>query len=120
MTVRPQMSQNLFDAGRRRAGMYRRLRTIKVRWLLIDKRHLLPSGVQHGTLLIKLAATSVNSIDTKRREGALAIAPPLPAVLGSDIAGAEVIKFREEKVEAYVERLTAGLGFDCRLRYGGR
>lgn len=43
-------------------------------------------SVQHGTLLIKLAATSVNSIDIKIREGALAIAPPLPAVLGSDIA----------------------------------
>jgi len=37
--------------------------------------------------LIKLAATSVNSIDIKIREGALTIAPSLPAVLGSDIAG---------------------------------
>jgi NADPH:quinone reductase len=42
---------------------------------------------QPGTLLVKLVATSVNSIDIKIREGGLAIAPPLPAVLGSDIAG---------------------------------
>jgi NADPH:quinone reductase len=47
-------------------------------------------NVRHGTLLIKLAATSVNSIDIKIREGALAIAPSLPAVLGSDIAGTVV------------------------------
>ena len=44
-------------------------------------------GVRRGTLLIRSAATSVNSIDIKIREGALTIAPPLPAVLGSDIAG---------------------------------
>lgn len=47
-------------------------------------------AVQRGTLLIELPATSVNSIDIKIREGALAIAPPLPAVLGSDIAGTVV------------------------------
>jgi NADPH:quinone reductase len=44
-------------------------------------------AVRSGTLLIRLAATSVNSIDIKIREGALTIAPPLPAVLGSDLAG---------------------------------
>ena len=44
-------------------------------------------AVRSGTLLIRLAATSVNSIDIRIREGALTIAPPLPAVLGSDIAG---------------------------------
>ena len=37
--------------------------------------------------MIRLAATSVNSIDIKIREGALSVAPQLPAVLGSDIAG---------------------------------
>jgi NADPH:quinone reductase-like Zn-dependent oxidoreductase len=51
--------------------------------------------VQPGTLLIKLAATSVNSIDIKIREGALAIAPPLPAVLGPDIAG--TVQFDQEQ-----------------------
>ena len=43
--------------------------------------------VRQGTLLIKLAATSINSLDVKIREGGLNIAPELPAVLGSDIAG---------------------------------
>lgn len=41
---------------------------------------------REGALLIRLAATSVNSIDIKIREGALSVAPPLPAILGSDIA----------------------------------
>jgi NADPH2:quinone reductase len=44
-------------------------------------------AVRDGTLLIRLAATSVNSLDIKIREGGLAIAPVLPAILGSDIAG---------------------------------
>ncbi len=43
--------------------------------------------VREGTLLIKLAATSINSLDVKIRQGGLGIAPDLPAVLGSDIAG---------------------------------
>ena len=43
--------------------------------------------VRQGTLLIKLAATSINSLDVKIREGGLAIVPDLPAVLGSDVAG---------------------------------
>jgi NADPH2:quinone reductase len=43
--------------------------------------------VQDGTLLIRLAATSVNSLDIKIREGGLSIAPALPTILGSDIAG---------------------------------
>jgi NADPH:quinone reductase len=44
-------------------------------------------AVLEGTLLIRLAATSVNSLDIKIREGGLSIAPVLPAILGSDIAG---------------------------------
>jgi len=47
----------------------------------------IPKPVQPGTLLIKLAATSINSLDIKIREGGLAVCPDLPAVLGSDIAG---------------------------------
>jgi NADPH2:quinone reductase len=43
--------------------------------------------VQDGTLLIRLAATSVNSLDIKIREGGIAAAPKLPGILGSDIAG---------------------------------
>src|ERR1700722_2359656 len=43
--------------------------------------------VQDGTLLIKLAATSVNSLDIKIREGGISAAPALPGILGSDIAG---------------------------------
>jgi NADPH:quinone reductase-like Zn-dependent oxidoreductase len=42
---------------------------------------------RNGGEMIRLAATSVNSIDIKIREGALSVAPPLPALLGSDIAG---------------------------------
>jgi NADPH:quinone reductase len=48
----------------------------------------IPKPTAHeGTLLIRLAATSVNSIDIKIREGALSVAPQLASVLGSDIAG---------------------------------
>jgi NADPH:quinone reductase len=44
-------------------------------------------AVQDGTLLIRLAATSVNSLDIKIREGGISVAPELPGILGSDIAG---------------------------------
>ncbi|MBM4152208.1 MAG: quinone oxidoreductase, partial [Kiritimatiellaceae bacterium] len=42
-----------------------------------------------GQVLIKIAASSVNPIDTKIRKlgKALAFAPDLPAVLGRDFAG---------------------------------
>jgi NADPH2:quinone reductase len=43
-------------------------------------------AIQAGKLLIRLAATSVNQIDIKIREG-LPIGPDLPAVLGADVAG---------------------------------
>ena len=43
--------------------------------------------VEDGTLLIHLRATSVNSLDIKIREGGLSVAPALPGILGSDLAG---------------------------------
>lgn len=45
--------------------------------------------VKAGHLLIKVAATSVNTVDTMIRQMGeeLALAPPLPAVLGMDFAG---------------------------------
>jgi NADPH:quinone reductase len=42
--------------------------------------------VRPGSVLVKLAATSVNRVDTKIRKG-LPIGPDLPAVLGADVAG---------------------------------
>jgi NADPH2:quinone reductase len=39
-----------------------------------------------GTVLVRIAATSVNPVDLKIREG-LPIAPELPAILGADLAG---------------------------------
>lgn len=42
--------------------------------------------VAPGMVLVRLAATSVNPVDTKIRAG-LPIGPDLPAILGSDIAG---------------------------------
>lgn len=43
-------------------------------------------ALKPGTVLIRIAATSVNPIDTKIREG-LPIGPALPAILGADLAG---------------------------------
>ena len=49
----------------------------------LPKPELLPSHV-----LIKVAATSVNPVDTKIRQGAVAdIAPDFPAILHGDVAG---------------------------------
>lgn len=42
--------------------------------------------VKPGTVLVRIAAASVNPIDIKIREG-LPIGPQLPAVLGADLAG---------------------------------
>jgi len=42
--------------------------------------------VRPGTVLVKVAATSVNQVDTKIR-GGLPIGPDSPMVLGSDVAG---------------------------------
>jgi len=42
--------------------------------------------VQPGTVVIKVAATSVNQLDIKIRQG-LPIAPEPPVILGSDVAG---------------------------------
>ena len=42
--------------------------------------------VSAGTVLVRIAATSVNQVDTKVRTG-LPISPDLPAVLGCDVAG---------------------------------
>lgn len=53
----------------------------------LEMRKIPKPEVRPGTLLIKVAATSVNSLDIKIREGGLAICPDLPAVLGSDVAG---------------------------------
>ena len=39
-----------------------------------------------GQVLIRIAATSVNPIDTKIRAG-LPVGPALPAILGADVAG---------------------------------
>jgi len=43
-------------------------------------------ALEPGKLLIRVAATSVNQIDIKIREG-LPIGPALPAILGADVAG---------------------------------
>lgn len=40
-----------------------------------------------GQVLVRVAATSVNPVDTKIRHGGSAIAPELPAILGMDVAG---------------------------------
>jgi NADPH2:quinone reductase len=42
--------------------------------------------VRPGTVLVRIAAASINQIDAKIREG-LPIGPNLPAVLGADLAG---------------------------------
>ena len=42
--------------------------------------------VRKGTVLVRIAATSVNPIDIKIREG-LPVSPDLPGVLGCDVAG---------------------------------
>jgi NADPH:quinone reductase len=42
--------------------------------------------VEPGKVLVRIAATSVNQVDTKIRQG-LPIGPDLPAVLGADLAG---------------------------------
>jgi NADPH2:quinone reductase len=39
-----------------------------------------------GKVLVRIAAASINQIDTKIREG-LPVGPPIPAVLGADMAG---------------------------------
>jgi len=57
----------------------------------------------HGHVVIRVAATSVNPIDTKIRSGAVAIvAPPFPAVLHGDVAGTV------ESVGPGVEHLKVG------------
>ena len=40
-----------------------------------------------GEILVRVAATSVNPVDTKLRRGGSPIAPELPAILGMDVAG---------------------------------
>jgi len=57
--------------------------------------------IRPGSVLIRVAATSVNQIDLKILEG-LPIGPDLPAVLGADVAG------RVEKVGAGVIDFAAG------------
>ncbi len=42
--------------------------------------------IRPGTVLVRIAAASINQVDTKIRTG-LPIGPDLPAVLGSDLAG---------------------------------
>jgi len=42
--------------------------------------------IRPGTVLVKVAATSVNQVDTKIRAG-LPIGPDSPIILGSDVAG---------------------------------
>ena len=44
-------------------------------------------AIKPGHLLIKVAATSVNPVDTKIRAGGRAMCPDLPAVLHMDVAG---------------------------------
>lgn len=61
----------------------------------LAKPELLPSHV-----LIKVAATSINPVDLKIRQGAVAkIAPSFPAVLHGDVAG--VIEARGDEVDAF-------------------
>jgi NADPH:quinone reductase len=43
-------------------------------------------AVRPGTVLVRVAATSVNQVDVKIL-GGLPIGPDLPAVLGADVAG---------------------------------
>jgi len=54
--------------------------------------------VTQGHVLIRVAATSVNTVDTKIRAG-LPIGPALPAILGADVAG--VIVAKGEGVEGF-------------------
>lgn len=54
-------------------------------FLLSERPNPKPSA---GEVLVRMAASSVNPVDTKiRRGGAAAIGPALPAVLGCDVAG---------------------------------
>lgn len=44
-------------------------------------------SVRPGQVLIRVAASSINPVDTKIRAGGRAMCPPLPAVLHMDVAG---------------------------------
>lgn len=65
------------------------------------------SNVQPGHVLVKIAATSVNTVDTMIRQmgEALPISPALPAILGMDFAG--TIEEVGEVGKAH-DRLTSG------------
>ena len=75
--------------------------------------------IKAGHVLVNIAASSVNTVDTMiRLVGAdLPLAPPLPAVLGMDFAG--TVEALGEGVtqfsvgdEVYVAKHTGGTGFD--------
>ncbi|HEY5604151.1 MAG TPA: zinc-dependent alcohol dehydrogenase family protein [Gammaproteobacteria bacterium] len=68
-----------------------------------EKADVARPQIYPGQVLIKVAATSVNPVDCKIRQGKLAaIAPDFPAVLHGDVAGAI------EEVGANVEGFCAG------------
>ena len=55
---------------------------------VFEKASVAEPQVHPGNVLIKVAATSVNPVDCKIREGKLpAIAPEFPAILHGDVSG---------------------------------
>lgn len=60
-------------------------------------------NVKSGHVLVKISATSINTVDTKIREGGndIPFAPALPAVLGMDFAG--TVEAVGEGVTAFAE-----------------
>jgi NADPH2:quinone reductase len=54
---------------------------------VFELAELLNPAPKAGEVLVRVAATSVNPVDYKVRRFGPAIAPPLPAVLGCDLAG---------------------------------